>query len=60
MQYVSEVWFQNKELENTSGLHENTISVKPSSATKAIFAEFGRFSLIMKPKCQMIKKLEDS
>ncbi len=34
---------------------KNTMRVKPSSATRAIYAEFGRFSLIIKQKCQMIK-----
>ncbi len=34
---------------------KNTMRVKPSSATKAIYAEFGRYPLIIKKKCQMIK-----
>ncbi len=29
--------------------------VKPSSSTKAIYAEFGRCPLIIKQKCQLIK-----
>ncbi len=30
----------------------------PSSSTKAIYAEFGRFPLIIKQNCQLIKYLK--
>ncbi len=59
MQYTSEVWFQNKECPILEKIHlaymKNTVWVKPSSATKAICAEFGRFPLIIKQKCQILK-----
>jgi hypothetical protein len=59
IQYTSEVWFQNKEISEFEKIHlgylKNTMRVKPSSCTKAIYAEFGRFPLIIKHKCQMIK-----
>ncbi len=54
MQYMSEVWFQNKEYPILEKIHlaymKNTMQVKHSSATKAIYAEFGRFPLIIKQK----------
>ena len=59
MQYTSEVWFQNKECPILEKIHltymKNTMRVKPSSATNAIYAEFDRFPLIIIQKCQMIK-----
>ena len=59
MQYTTEVWFQNKEIPVLEKIHlnylKNTMRVKPSSSTKAIYAECGRFPLIIKQKCQMIK-----
>ncbi len=59
MQYMSEVWFQYKECPIFEKIHlaymKNTMRVKPSSASKAVYAEFGRFPLIIKQKYQMIK-----
>ena len=59
MQYTAEVWFQNKVTPELEKIHlaylKNTMRVKPSSSTYATYSEFGRFPLIIKQKCQMIK-----
>ncbi len=56
---MSEVWFQNKECPILEKIHlaymKSTMRVKPSTASKAIYAEIGRFRLIIKQECQMIK-----
>ncbi len=59
LEYTSEVWFKNKasyELEkNHLQYLKSMMHIKPSSSTKTIYAEFGRFPLIIKQKCQLIK-----
>ena len=59
MEYTSEVWFQNKEIPELEKIHlhylKSIMYVKPSSSTKAIYAEFGRFPLILRYKCKLIK-----
>ncbi len=64
MQYTSEIWFQNKEcpiLEKINLAYlKNTIQVKPFSASKALYVEFGRFPLIIKQKFQIVKYWKES
>ncbi len=59
MQYASEIWFQNKEMTELQKIHlsylKNTMRVKPSSSTLAIYSELGRFPILIKQKCQLIK-----
>ncbi len=59
MQYTSEMWFQNKECPILEIIHlaymKNTMRIKPYSASKTIYAEFGRFPQIIKQKYEMIK-----
>ena len=59
MEYASEIWFDNKEVRDLEKIHlkymKNTLHVKNSSSTYAIYAECGRFPLIVKQKCQVIK-----
>jgi len=59
MEYASEIWFSNKEVHDLEQIHlkylKNTLHVKKSSSTTAVYAECGRFPLIIKQKCQVIK-----
>ncbi len=59
MEYTSEVWFKNKASHKLEKIHlqylKSMLHVKPSSSTMAIYGEFGRFPLIIKQKCQLIK-----
>ncbi len=52
MQYTSEIWFQNKEMTELEKTHlsylKNTMKVKPSSSTLAIYSELGRFPILIK------------
>ena len=59
MQYAAEVWYRNKEKPELEKINlryiKSVMHVKPSSSTKAIHSEFGRFPLQIKLKCQIIK-----
>ena len=59
MQYAGEIWFRNKEMSELEKIHigyiKSIMHVKPSSSTKAVYSEFGRFPLSIKLKCQLIK-----
>ena len=59
MEYASEIWFSNKEIHDLEQIHskylKNTLHVKKSSSTNAVYAECGNFPLTIKQKCQVIK-----
>ena len=59
MEYMSEVWYQNKTLNELEKIHlafiKSTLKVKMSSSTHAIYSECGRFPLQIKAQFQMIK-----
>ena len=59
MEYASEIWYSNKRVDDLEKIHlkflKNSLHVKNTSVTNAIYAECGRFPLILKQKCQVIK-----
>ena len=58
LEYASEIWYHNKEISDHEKLHlaflKNTIKVKPSTSTLAIYTEFGRFPVALKQQYRMI------
>ena len=59
IEYASEIWYNGQVTPELEKIHlgylKNTLKVKPSSTTCAIYAECGRFPLIVKQKYQTIK-----
>ena len=58
MEYMSEVWYQKKTLDELEKIHlafiKSILRVKMSSSTHAIYSECGRFPLKIKAQFQMI------
>ncbi len=56
---IHEIWYNGKVTEEHEQIHlaymKNKLNVKRSSCTNAIYAEFGRFPLIIKQKVQVLK-----
>jgi exonuclease III len=59
LEYASEIWYRGKQTDCIEKVHlnylKNKLHVKPSTATNAIYAECGRFPLVIKQKVQVIK-----
>lgn len=59
MEYISEVWLSDKEMKDFEKMHlaymKNTLCVKTSTATPAIYAELGRFPISHRSKVKAIK-----
>jgi len=59
LEYASEIWYNRKYLDELEKIHlaflKNTLRVKPSSSTLAIYAELGRFPLALKVNTRLIK-----
>lgn len=58
LEYSSEVWFNNKEIETLEKIHigymKRILKVKTSTSTIPLYAEFGRFSIAQKMKLRVI------
>ncbi len=59
LEYVHEIWYNCKVTEEHEQIHlaymKNKLNGKRSSCTNAIYADFGRFPLIIKQKVQVLK-----
>ena len=59
LEYASEVWFCNKENSELEKIHlgylKSVLKIKSTSSTLALYAECGRFPIIVKQKFQAIK-----
>jgi hypothetical protein len=59
IEYASEVWYNNKDLAELEKIHlafmKNTLKIKTSSSTLAVYAELGRFPIDLKIKCRLLK-----
>ena len=59
LEYAADVWFNGREIQNMERIHlryiKSTFRVKMSSCTQALYAESGRFPLIVRQKVQALK-----
>ncbi len=59
LEYAHDIWYNGKVTEEHEQSHlaymKNKLNVNRSSCTNAIYAEFGRFPLIIKQKVQVLK-----
>ena len=58
MEYTSEVWFQNKSINNLEKIHlsymKNILRTKTSTSTIALYSELGRFPIALRLKCRLV------
>ena len=58
MEYSSEVWFQNKNINNLEKIHlsymKNILRTKTSTSTIALYSELGRFPIALRLKCRLV------
>jgi hypothetical protein len=59
LEYAHEIWYNGKSTEEHEKIHlafmKNQLHVKRSSCTIALYAEFGRFPLVIQQKVQVLK-----
>jgi hypothetical protein len=58
MEYGSEVWFQNNNTTNLEKIHlayiKGVLKTKMSTSTVALYAELGRFPILLRIKCRIL------